>query len=96
MAVDAIDREQMHGKLQRMRDRVKQRRDGAYKTGYKDACNDALQKLNECQSIETTAVTRCKECRHATERTTTLPYCLLQNRRKDPDDYCRFSEPDEY
>ena len=94
MAADAIDRDQMRGKLNRMRDRVKQRRDCAYKCGYKDACNDALQKLDEIPSLEQTTVTRCRECSHATERHTTLPYCLLQNRRKDPDDYCRFGEPD--
>lgn len=91
---DAIDRETMRGKLIRMENRIRQRRDGAYKCGYRDACSDALQKLDEVPSMETTAITVCKECSHATERTTTLPYCMLQNRRKAPDDYCKFGEPD--
>ena len=50
---DAIDRDQMRGKIQRMADRCKQRRDGAYKVGYSDACKDAMQKLYECTSLET-------------------------------------------
>lgn len=91
---DAVDRELIRGKILRMNDRIKQRRDGPYKIGYKDACLDALQKLEECPSLEEITVTRCRECQKATERETTMPYCLLQNRRKDPDDYCRYGEPD--
>ena len=92
--VDAIDREAMRGKLTRMNDRIKQRRDGAYKCGYKDACSDAIQKLAEIPSVELCPVTRCKVCRHATERQTTMPYCTVHNRRKGPDDFCNFGEPD--
>ncbi len=91
---DAIDRELMRGKILRMNDRIRQRRDGPYKCGYKDACLDALQKLAECPSLEVATVTRCGECRKATERTTTMPYCTVQNRRKAPDDFCNFGEPD--
>lgn len=91
---DAIDRELMDGKLRRMRDRIRQRRDGPYKVGYEDACKDAVQKLNECPSLETATVTRCGKCRHANERQTTQPYCTIHNRRRAPDDYCNFGEPD--
>ena len=85
---DAVDREQMRGKIVRMLHRIRQRRDGPYKVGYSDACRDALQKLEECDRLTLKAVTLCRECRNATERETTLPYCLIQNRRKAPDDYC--------
>jgi hypothetical protein len=91
---DAIDRTQMRGKIQRMTDRCKQRRDGAYKVGYSDACKDAMQKLYECSSLETCTVTRCRECRHANERHTTQPFCTIHNRRRAPDDYCNFGETD--
>jgi hypothetical protein len=91
---DAIDRETMRGKLIRMNDRIKQRRDGAYKCGYKDACSDALQKLAEIPSMETATITRCSKCQHANERQTTMPYCTIHNRRRAPDDYCNFGEPD--
>ena len=91
---DAIDRETIRGKLLRMKDRIKQRRDGPYKVGYRDACQDALQKLGECPSLETDTVTRCHECRHATERTSTRPYCTIHNRRRAPDDFCNHGDPD--
>jgi hypothetical protein len=77
-----------------MQNRIKQRRDGPYKCGYNDACKDAVQKLTECPSLETTSVTRCHECRNALERQTTLPYCIIHNRRKAPDDYCNYGAPD--
>ena len=91
---DAIDREQIQRKLYQMRGRIQQRRDGAYKCGYQDACKDALQKLAECDRLETDTVTRCKECQHATERCTIMPYCTIHNRRKAPDDFCNYGEPD--
>ena len=91
---DAIDRETMYGKLTRMRNRIKQRRDGPYKVGYEDACKDAIQKLAECPKLETATVVCCGQCGHAVERHTTLPYCTLQNRRKMPDDYCNYGVPD--
>lgn len=94
MGVDAIDRDLMQCKLMRMKDRVKQRRDGSYKCGYNDACSDALQKLDECPSIDTPTVTYCRECQYATERDTTMPYCIKQNRRKDPEAYCEQGAPD--
>ena len=47
------------------------------------------------KSMETATVIHCKECAHATERTTTMPYCMIHNRRKAPDDYCNFGTPDE-
>lgn len=94
MAVNAVDRNLLSSKLHRMKDRVRQRRDGPYRCGYTDACKDAIQKLNECPEIETTAVVRCRECRHATERFTTMPYCTIHNRRRGPDDYCNFGETD--
>lgn len=89
---DAISREQMRRKLTYMLHRLRQRRDGPYKVGYRDACNDALQKLEECDPLELNAVTRCRECAHATERQTTMPYCTIHNRRRAPDDYCNFGE----
>ena len=91
---DAIDRETMRRKLAGMQNRIKQRRDGPYKCGYNDACKDAVKKLKECPSLETTSITRCHECRNALERQTTLPYCIIHNRRKAPDDYCNYGAPD--
>ena len=91
---DVIDREQMRGKLLRMADRIKQRRDGAYKCGYKDACSDALMKLSECSPLKTDTITKCHECRHAMERNSTMPYCTIHNRRRAPDDYCNHGEND--
>lgn len=91
---DAIDRETMRGKLIRMQNRIRQRRDGAYKCGYKDACNDALQKLDEIPALETDTVVHCRECRHATERHSTMPYCTVHNRRRGPEDFCNFGETD--
>ncbi len=91
---DAIDRETMRGKLLRMNDRIKQRRDGPYKIGYRDACKDALQKLDEVPSMETGTIVRCSRCAHANERQTTQPYCTIHNRRRAPDDYCNFGETD--
>ena len=91
---DAVDREQVRGKIRRMQDRIRQRRDGPYKVGYADACRDAMQKLDECESLDTKAVTLCKDCDNATERDTTLPYCIIQNRRKAPDDYCNYGHKD--
>ena len=88
MAEDVISRDLIEGKLKRMQDRVKQRRDGSYKCGYNDACNDALQKVNECPSADTTSITYCKDCIHASDRETTMPFCIIQNRRKMPESYC--------
>ena len=91
---DAVDREQMRGKIVRMLHRIRQRRDGPYKVGYSDACRDALQKLDECESLGTRAPTLCRDCANATERNTTLPYCMIHNRRKAPEDYCNYGKPD--
>lgn len=91
---DAIDREQMRRKVYTMQNRIKQRREGSYRCGYNDACKDALLKLAECDSLETDTVTRCHECRHATERTTAMPYCTVHNRRRAPNDYCNFGDKD--
>ena len=91
---DAIDRETMRGKLIRMQNRIRQRRDGAYKCGYKDACSDALQKLDEIPALETDTVVHCLECRHATERHSTMPFCTVHNRRRGPEDFCNFGETD--
>ena len=91
---DAIDLETMRGKLIRMQNRIRQRRDGAYKCGYKDACNDALQKLDEIPALETDTVVHCRECRHATERHSTMPFCTVHNRRRGPEDFCNFGETD--
>ena len=93
---DAIDREQANRKLVQMANRIKQRRDGPYKCGYVDACKDAIHKLNECDELEAVTITRCLHCRHATERTTTMPYCTIHNRRRAPDDFCNFGDPDYY
>jgi len=92
---DVISREEMRTKLVRMKDRVRQRRDGSYKVGYEDACKDSMQKLFECASLEVVAVTRCRECRHAVENYTTQPFCTIRNRRCSPDDYCNHGEREE-
>jgi len=89
---DAIDREQMQRKIYHMRGRNQQRRDGAYKCGYQDACKDALQKLAECDQLTTATVTRCIDCRHCTEKQSTMVYCLIHNRQRDPNDFCNFGE----
>ena len=94
MATNAINKDQLYGKLLRMKERIKQWRNGPYRCGYRDACQDAMQKLNECDILETATVIRCKECRHATERCSTMPYCTIHNRRRGPEDYCNFGETD--
>jgi len=91
---DAIDREQLRRKLMNMQNRVKQRRDGAYRCGYEDACRDALANLDRCDQLETTAVTRCINCQRSTEKQSTMVYCLLHNRSKNPNDFCNYGEPD--
>ena len=92
--VDAIDRQEMSRKLTNMMLSMQQRSHMPFRQGYIAACKDAINKLNECREIETTAVVRCRECSHATERHTTLPYCTIRNRAVEPDDYCKFGEPD--
>lgn len=91
---DAIDREQLKNKLTRMMFRVRQHRNGPYKCGYMDAARDAMHAAEDCERLDTPAVVLCKNCRRATERNTTMPYCMLCNRRKDPDDFCRYGETD--
>ena len=89
---DIIDREQIRSKIVRMSHRVRQRRDGPYKVGYSDACKDALQKMAECDRLTTDTVTRCIDCRHSTEKQSTMVYCLIHNRQRDPNDFCNFGE----
>jgi len=94
VAVNAIDKDQLEKKLVRMQHRIRQRRDGPYKIGYNDACKDAIQKMNECDILETPTVIRCRECRHSTERQSTMVYCTIHNKRKYPDEYCNLNESD--
>ena len=89
---DAIDREQARGKMRSLENRTKQWKDGSFKSGYKSAVRDAIQKISECDSLETDTVTRCRDCRHASEQNTTMPYCTVHNRRRAPDDFCNFGE----
>ena len=91
---DAIDRAQLRRKLMNMQQRIRQRRDGAYRCGYDDACRDALMNLNGCDQLETTAVTRCKNCRHSTEKESSMVYCMRHNRSKKPDDFCNYGDPE--
>lgn len=93
---DAIDRSEIRCRLKRILGRNVQRRDGAYKSGWQDAIQMALQAAEACESMETTAITRCANCRHATERTTTMPYCTIHNRHRSPEDFCNFGDPDYY
>lgn len=92
---DVISREEIYSKIYRMKDRIRSHREGSYRRGYTDACKDAFQKLGECASLEVVTVTRCRYCRHAAERETTLPYCTVHNRRRAPDDYCKCGEREE-
>ena len=91
---DAIDREQLRSRLVRMTYRVRQHRNGPYKCGYMDAARDAIRAAEDCDQLETPAVVRCKNCRHATERCSTMPYCTIHNRRRMPEDFCNFGETD--
>ena len=93
--IDAIDREEMNRKLFKLKLAMKQRRnDSAYNRGYTDAVSDAINKAGECTSLELTAIVRCKDCHHATERFSTMPFCTIHNRRRGADDYCNFGEID--
>lgn len=91
---DAIDRNQLTGRLYRLASRIRQRKDSAYKSGYSDAIQDAIREAGDCDSLEVTTVTRCRECANASEKDTTMPFCFIQNRRKAPDDYCNLGNKD--
>lgn len=92
---DAISRDVVKNRIHRLKTRMQRKKPNEFQLGQLDGLEYALSIITACDALEVVAVTRCKECRHATERHTTLPYCLIQNRRKDPDDYCMLSGPDE-
>ena len=91
---DAIDRSEIRCRLKRIRGKNVQRRESSYKSGWEDAIQMALHAAEACESLETTTITRCKDCVNATERNTTLPYCIIHNRTRDPEDYCNYGARD--
>ena len=92
--IDAIDRDELDRKLYKLKVLIQQRKSSSYNYGYLMAINDAINKMRDCASLETTAVVRCKDCRHATDRYSTMPYCSIHNRSRGPDDFCNFGEND--
>lgn len=92
---EAISREEMKRKLYALRNRTVQWKSGSFKAGYNSAVDFAMSDLDSCRTLEIVTVTRCKYCRHATERYSTLPHCTIFNRSKAPEDFCNYGEPDE-
>lgn len=92
---DAISREEMRNRLRQIRCRTMQWRNGPFRAGFLEAMDHVSSAVESCREVEGVMVTRCKYCRHASERESTLVYCMIHNRRKDPTDYCNYGEPDE-
>lgn len=92
---DAISRDEMKARLYKLRSRTDQWKPSSFRAGYREAVDFALSDAESCRAVDAILVTRCRECRHATERQTTLPYCMIHNRRKSPEDYCNYGDPDE-
>lgn len=92
---DAISRDEMKAKLYKLRSRTEQGKASSFRAGFRQAIDFALSDVDSCRPVEAVLITRCHECRHAAERQTTLPYCMIHNRRKSPEDYCNYGEPDE-
>lgn len=92
---DAISRDEMKAKLYKLRSRTDQWKASSFRAGYREAIDFALSDVENCRAVEAILVTRCHECRHATERQSTMPYCTVHNRTRSPEDYCNFGDPDE-
>ncbi len=92
---DAISREEMKYRLRQIRSRTTQWKQSSFRAGFLEAIDHAASAVESCRQVEGVIVTRCKDCRHATDRHSTLPYCTIHNKHKDPNDYCNFGDPDE-
>lgn len=92
---EAISRDEIKKRLHMLKSRSDQWKQGSYRAGFREALVYAIDDVNSCRTLEQTTVTECHECAHALEKQSTMPYCTIQNRTKDPDDYCKFGEPDE-
>lgn len=92
---NVIDQDRLIRKLRALKTRTAQRKTSDYRRGQIDGIEFCIEEAENQQPMEVVAVTRCRVCRFATERTTTLPYCMVHNRRKNPDDFCNFGDPDE-
>ena len=55
---------------------------------------EAVQAVENCRSLEVCTVTRCGKCKHSTEKHSTMVYCLIHNKHKDPNDFCNFGDND--
>jgi len=91
---DAIDRDEIKIRMKRIWGRTTQWKSGSFRAGFVTAMEYAVQAVDNCKSLEVTTVTRCGECRHATEKNCSMVYCLIHNRHKDPTDFCNFGDPD--
>jgi hypothetical protein len=92
---DAISRDEMKARLYKLRSRTDQWKPSSFRAGYREAVDFALSDAESCRPVEAVLITRCGQCRSATERNSTMPYCMIHNRRKNPDDFCNFGAPDE-
>ena len=92
---DAISRDVVKNRIHRLKTRMQRKKPNEFQLGQLDGLEYALSIITACDALEVVAVTRCRVRRFATERTTTLPYCMVHNRRKNPDDFCNFGDPDE-
>jgi len=92
---DAISRDEMKVKLYKLRSRTEQWKASSFRAGFRQAIDFALSDVDGCRPVEAVLITRCHECRHATERHSTMPYCTIHNRTRGPEDFCNFGDPDE-
>ena len=71
---DAISREEIKFRQRQIRSRTTQWKQSSFRAGFLEAINNAASAVESCSKVEGVIVTRCKECRHATDRHSTLPY----------------------
>ena len=85
---DVISRYDAKGQMRRLKAKSAQWRKNPYRDGWNDAIESADQALNNCRPLDVKTVVLCRNCLKAEDRNTTLPFCTVQKRRKQPDDYC--------
>lgn len=88
MEGDAISRCDAHVQMRRLKGKTLQMRKSGYRDGWNDAIESADQALNNCKALEVTTVVCCRNCLLAAERESTLVYCQIQKKHKNPDAYC--------
>lgn len=88
MEGDAISRYDAHVQMRRLKDKTLQMRKSGYRDGWNDAIESADQALNNCKALDVTTVVCCRNCLNAAERESTLVYCPIQKKYKNPDAYC--------